>query len=322
MDPRFGCVRSLANSGTGVIFISHRLAEVEALCHAVLVLRNGRSVGTWSLAGALDEARILTLMTGDVATTLPSPVVRSTGEILLAVRALQAPPAVRGAEFELRTGEVLGLSGLQGQGQEELLEVLAGLRRPTAGEIHFRGKLIRARLPRDMIRRGICLVPNDRHRQGLFMGQTVGDNLGYVQVALARAPWRLPRAALQRFTHQMIARLRIKASGPDQPVSGLSGGNQQKVVVGKWLGCNPSVLLLSDPTKGVDIHARNEIYAALRKLAAQGCAILVFASDTQELLQHCDRILVMWEGRVVDSLGGAAMCESRIVAASFGKIAA
>ena len=318
----FACVRSLARGGTGVIFISHRLAEVEALCDAVLVLRNGCRVGSWSLAGALDEARILTLMTGDPPATIASPVARSTGEIVLAVRALQAPPAVRGAEIELRTGEVLGLSGLQGQGQEELLEVLAGLRRPTAGEIRFRGQPIRARLPRDMIGRGICLVPNDRHRQGLFMGQTVGDNLGYVQVALGRAPWRLPRAALQRFARQMIDRLQIKTSGPGQPVGGLSGGNQQKIVVGKWLGCNLSVLLLSDPTKGVDIRARSEIYAALRTLAAQGCAVLVFASDMQELLQHCDRILVMCEGRVVDSLLGEAMSESRIMAASFGKIAA
>jgi ABC-type sugar transport system ATPase subunit len=317
----FACVRRLAAAGTGIIFISHRLAEVEAICDTILVLRNGRRVGSWSTSGRLDEARILELMTGDSAARLATHTRAAPGEPVLTVRDLRDGTILRGVGLELRRGEILGLSGLQGQGQEELLEVLAGLRRPTGGDILHQGQAVRARIPRDMIRRGICFVPNDRHRQGLFMRQCVGENLAFVQVALDRSPWRLRRTALREFAERIIKRLRIKTTGPAQPVSGLSGGNQQKIVIGKWLGSEPEVLLLSDPTKGVDIRARSEIYATLDGLAAHGSAVLVFASDTQELLQHCDRILVMYEGRVVDSLAGEAMCEDRIMAASFGRAA-
>ncbi len=184
-----------------------------------------------------------------------------------------------------------------------------------------RGARISARMPRDMIRRGICLVPNDRHRQGLFLDQSVGDNLASVSVALQRRPWRLPLAELRRLAERTIERLRIKTEGVAQNVTRLSGGNQQKVVIGKWLGAGADILLLSDPTKGVDIHARTEIYATLDELAAAGSAVLVYASDVQELLLHCDRILVMYEGRITGELTGEAMSEQRVMAASFGRAA-
>jgi ABC-type sugar transport system ATPase subunit len=164
-------------------------------------------------------------------------------------------------------------------------------------------------------------VPNDRHRQGLFVDESVGENLGYVRVCLERRPWRLPLAELRALAEAAIRRLLIKTDGPGQAVATLSGGNQQKVVIGKWLATEVEVLLLSDPTKGVDIHARSEIYATLGDLAARGSAVLVFASDVQELLAHCDRILVMYEGRVVDELAGAAMSEDRVMAAAFGRAA-
>lgn len=168
-----------------------------------------------------------------------------------------------------------------------------------------------------MIRRAICLVPNDRQRQGLFVEQTVGENLGYVRMALDRRPWRLPVAELRRLCETAIRQLLIKTQGPEQPVSTLSGGNQQKIVIGKWLATRIEVLLLSDPTKGVDIHARSEIYASLADLAAGGAGILVFASD----LRHCDCILVMYEGRIVEELTRETMNEQRVMAAAFGRAA-
>ena len=317
----FATVRRLTESGTAVIFISHRLQEVEALCDSVLVLRNGRRVGAWEIAGALNEDRILELMTGDPEPVPRAPVERVIGETVLRLEGLRAGGAVRGVDLELRRGEIVGLAGLQGQGQAELLEAVAGLRRVEGGAILHRGERLTVRLPRDMIRRGICLVPNDRQREGLFIDQAVGENLDYVRVALDRKPWRLPRAALRGFALEAIRRLLIKTDGPGQPVATLSGGNQQKVVIGKWLGVKADILLLSDPTKGVDIHARSEIYATLAELAAAGTAILVFASDVQELLRHCDRILVMYEGRVVDNLAGAALSEQLVMAAAFGKAA-
>jgi ABC-type sugar transport system ATPase subunit len=317
----FTVVRRLTASGTAVIFISHRLQEVEQFCDSVLVLRNGHRVGAWDTAGRLDEDRILELMTGDPEAVLRTGAARKLGASCLRLEGVRAGDAVRGVDLDLGRGEVVGLAGLQGQGQEELLETIAGLRRLDAGRILHRGQPVLPRRPRDMIRRGVCLVPNDRQREGLFVDQTVGENLVYERVAMDRRPWCLWLSALQTLAVETIGRLAIKTDGPDQPVSTLSGGNQQKVVIGKWLAMDVDVLLLSDPTKGVDIHARSEIYATLGNLAARGSAVLVFASDVQELLRACDRILVMYEGRIVDELAGAAMSEARVMAAAFGKAA-
>lgn len=317
----FAAVRQMTASGVGVIFISHRLQEIEEICDGVLVLRNGRQVGAWEVSGGFDKARILELMTGDPEAPPRPPARRTVGDTVLRLEGVRSGSQVRGVDLEVRRGEVVGLAGLQGQGQDELLETVAGFRRLAGGRILHRGEPVRPRLPRDMIKRGVCLVPNDRQRQGLFMEQTVGENLGAVRVALERRPWRLPRAELRTFAAAAIRRLLIKATGPGQPVAALSGGNQQKVGIGKWLAADASVLLLSDPTKGVDVHARSEIYATLADLAASGSAVLVFASDVQELLAACDRILVMFEGRIVDELAGHAMSEQRVMAAAFGKAA-
>jgi ribose transport system ATP-binding protein len=316
----FDAVRRLTSAGVGVVFISHRLQEVEEICDDILVLRNGRHVGSWATAGRLDERRILELMTGDPEAALRPPARRTVGEPALRLEGVRAG-RVRGVDLEIKRGEIVGLAGLQGQGQEELLETVAGFRRLEGGAIVHRGERVAPGLPLDMIRRGVCLVPNDRHRQGLFVDESVGENLGYVRVCLERRPWRLPLAELRALAEAAIRRLLIKTDGPGQPVATLSGGNQQKVVIGKWLATEVGVLLLSDPTKGVDIHARSEIYATLGDLAARGSAVLVFASDVQELLAHCDRILVMYEGRVVDELAGAAMSEDRVMAAAFGRAA-
>lgn len=317
----FAAIRRMTAEGVGVIFISHRLQEVEEICDEILVLRNGARAGAVQLDGRLDERRVLELMTGDPAAAPRAPVRRVAGEAVLRLAGVRAGSAVRSVDLVVRRGEIVGLAGLQGQGQEELLEVIAGFRRLDGGALIHRGEPVTPRLPRDMIRRGVCLVPNDRQRQGLFVDQTVGENLGYVCVAMDRRPWRLQRAALRQLAETAIRRMLVKTEGPNRPVSTLSGGNQQKVVIGKWLAERIDVLLLSDPTKGVDIHARSEIYANLSDIAAEGAGILVFASDVEELLRHCDRILVMYEGRVVEDLSGDAMNEQRVMAAAFGRAA-
>lgn len=323
VDRLFTHVRALAAGGTAVIFISHRLQEVEALCDDLVVLRNGRRVGAWELDGSLDEARVLDLLTGDSDASRHKSAQRSqgSGQVVLKLEGLRAGQDLRGVDLELHSGEILGIAGLQGQGQEPLLDTIAGYRGKDGGRILHRGHALSPRRPRDMIRRGICLVPNDRHRQGLFMDQTVGENLAAVAIAMQPRPWRLPARALRAFIDRTIPRLRIKTRGPDQPVATLSGGNQQKVVIGKWLEGPVDVLLLSDPTKGVDLQARREIYETIGNLVSAGSAALVYASDIHELLLHCDRILVMYEGRVVEALAGDAMTEQRVIAASFGRAA-
>ncbi len=315
----FAAVRRLTATGVSVVFISHRLQEVEQVCSRIVVLRNGHNVGSWSTSGQLDVPRILQLMAGDREALDHVPAQRTIGDPVLQLTNLQSGTAVRDVSLTLHRREILGIAGLQGQGQEELLDAIAGFRNLDAGTIRFNGAELKAQQPRDMIGRGICLVPNDRHRQGLFLDKDVGDNLSYVAVSLDKRPWRLPPRSLREFVLRTIERLSIKTRGPDQPIGTLSGGNQQKVVIGKWLSVPIEIMLLSDPTKGVDIHARTEIYALVQDLVAADRAAIVFASDVHELLLYCDRIIVMYEGRVTGDLRGEAMNERRITAASFGR---
>jgi len=315
----FAAVRRLTDTGVSAIFISHRLQEVETFCNRIVVLRNGHNVGSWSTSGQLDVPRILQLMAGDKAARPSQASRRLIGDGVLRLTDLQSGSAVRGVSLTLHRGEILGIAGLQGQGQEELLDTIAGFRRIDAGAIHFKDAEVQPRQPRDMITRGICLVPNDRHRQGLFLDGNVGDNLSYVAVSLDPRPWRLPAKTLRGFIIKTIERLSIKTRGGEQPIGTLSGGNQQKVVIGKWLAVPVQVMLLSDPTKGVDIHARSEIYALVQDLVAADRAAIVFASDLHELLLYCDRIIVMYEGRVTADLRGDALTEHSITAASFGR---
>jgi ABC-type sugar transport system ATPase subunit len=321
VDRLFQEIRQLTNQGVATIFISHRLAEVAAICDDVVVLRNGQTVGNWSVGTALDHARVLSLMAGDAGVAVRDRPARDIGPVVLEAERLAAASGHDGATFSLRRGEIVGLAGLQGQGQEEILEALAGWRHIAAGRLRIDGTDLLPRRPRDMIRRGVCLVPGDRHRQGLFTGQTVEENLDYPAAGFRRRPWLLPFAAIRRETLATIGRLAIKTSGPQQPVGTLSGGNQQKVVIGKWLPMTIKVLLLSDPAKGVDVHAKGEIFAAVESLAAAGAGVLLYASDIQELLGLCDRILVIYNGRVVGEFAGGSVTEYDVLAASFGRAA-
>ncbi|MGF6291171.1 sugar ABC transporter ATP-binding protein [Paraburkholderia youngii] len=333
VDNLMRVVRSLTAHGTAVVFISHRMAEIEALCDRVMVLCNGRPVGELAVRGQLDEARVLELMGGAAATHIHDGKRRRGGDpadtertVALGVTDLRAGARLRGVSFELERGEILGIAGLQGHGQEELLDALAGFRVPDGGEVRLDGRggarTIVPRSPRQMIAAGVCLVPNDRHRQGLWLDHPVEFNLAQVSVNFLASPWRLRRAPIRRFVDDVVARLRIKTSDVRQPVRDLSGGNQQKVVIGRWLNRQVDVLLLSDPTKGVDVLARREIYETIGAFAQAGTAVLVYASDTEELLAVCDRLIVMYEGRIIAQLEGDEMNESRVTSALFGRSAA
>ncbi len=341
VDSLIRVIRALAARGTAILFISHRMAEIEALCDRVLVLCNGRHAGELQVGSQLDEARVLAWMGGvaggaaaahvhDGANRRPQRLANAnaaatsvtSNRVALSVRGLRAGARLRGVDFDLRHGEILGVAGLQGHGQEQLLDALAGYRKPDAGEIALDGFQIVPRHPRQMIEAGVCLVPNDRHRQGLWLDHSVEFNLAQVGANFERQAWRLQRHSMRRFVDDVVQRLRIKTSDVRQPVSALSGGNQQKVVIGRWLERDVKVLLLSDPTKGVDVIARKEIYEAIGTLADSGAAVVVYASDTDELLAVCDRLIVMYEGRVVAQLEGSDMNEARVTSALFGRSAA
>jgi ribose transport system ATP-binding protein len=353
VEALIGVVKTLAAQGTAIVFISHRMAEIEALCDSVVVLCNGKRVGQLDVGSSLDEARVLQMMGGiaggaavptathasaatpaasstrpDSVTTKPmdhaanDAAPSTVAAPVMIVRGLKAGRRLAGADLVLKRGEILGVAGLQGHGQDELLDTLAGFLPLEAGEVVLDGNTIVPRSPRQMIGSGVCLVPNDRHRQGLWLEHSVEFNLAQVRVNFDRRAWQLRRTELRTMVADIIDRLKIKTASPRQAVGALSGGNQQKVVIGRWLDRDVKVLLLSDPTKGVDVIARKQIYQAIHALAQGGVAILLYASDTDELLAVCDRLVVMYEGRVVSELEGPSMNEAQVTRASFGRSAA
>lgn len=328
-------IRKIAEAGTGVIFISHRMAEIEALCSRVQVLCNGKTAGHMEVRRALDVDRVLSWMSGgrgDNPAKDPAVPVRRenegartsrTGRVAgvpaLRVQHLTVSHRIKDVSLEAYPGEILGVAGLQGHGQEELLDTIAGLLPCRSGTVELNGIRIDTGSPRRMIRHGVCLVPNDRHRQGLWLDHSVAFNLAQVGINFSPDPWRLRRKSIAAFVTRVVVQLRIKIGSIDAPVSTLSGGNQQKVVIGRWLQADTKVLLLSDPTKGVDIMARHEIYEAIRALAAKGTAVIVYASDTEELCSVCDRLIVMFEGGVVQQLLKEDISEARVTSALFGR---
>jgi len=299
--------------GMAIVFISHRMEELMEVADRATVLRNGRTVAEVEVART-DPGELLSLMVGcEVAVErLARPEVAQ--QALLAVRALRTAK-VRGVSLGLRAGEVLGLGGLQGQGQSELLLALFGAV-PSQGQVVLDGRPLAPRHPRDAMRQGLAYVPGDRQAQGVLGGRSVLENLLLASWERYGRLLRLRRARSD--ARQMVDRLGIVTSSLDQPVATLSGGNQQKVVLGRWLLRQPRILLMDDPTKGVDVHTKAELYRLLAELRGQGVGVILHSSDDEELLGLCDRVLVMREGQVVAELAGEPLTKERLLSASMG----
>ncbi len=310
-------VRRLRDQGTAVLYISHRLAEVMALADQVTVLKDGVVTADRPLAG-IDAQALVRLMVGRDPGDL-FPAWRPTAERRpLVSLAGFASGRVRDVDLEIRAGEILGLGGLVGQGQEDLLLGLYGARPATARAASVGGV---PGLPRRVPRAnalGLAYVPADRKREGLHLIHTIARNL--MLPSLARAPALAPRRpARERGTVATLARLLAIKGDLGRPVQALSGGNQQKVALAKWLPLDPKVLLLNDPTRGVDVETKREIYGLLRGFAAEGRALLLSSSDTPELVHLCDRVAVMRESRIVAVLERAEVSEAAIVALAMGE---
>lgn len=313
----FSIVKQLKQQGKLIIFVSHRMDEVFELCDRATVLRNGRTVGTVSLKEST-EADLVQMMVGDVEVMS-----RRQAEIdwesrpaVLQVRGLHATN-VRDVSFTLRAGEVIGLGGLQGQGQSELLSALFGVNPAVQGQIQISGQRVTLRKPQQAMRAGIAYIPGNRGREGLFLQRPILENLTFTSMA-SRARWGgiLSPGKERSAAAAMVKDLLIKIGQLSDPVSTLSGGNQQKVVVGKWMLNEPRVLLMDDPTKGVDIGAKAEIYDLIDRLTEAGVAVVINSSENMELLNLSDRILVLYEGRIVSELAAAELTENRLIAAS------
>ncbi len=307
----FAIVRQMRAEGVGIIYISHRMHEVRALADSIAVLRDGHLVAQRP-AGELDDAAVLQLMVGRPITNLFQGARRAPGEVLLDVRGL-CNTRLRDVSFTLRAGEVVGLGGLVGAGRTEVARAVFGADRLSAGEVRMAGRRLVLRSPADAIAAGIGLAPEDRKGQALLLLASVQDNIVLSVPQLISRLGLLRGGAARDIAQQQVRRLRIRTPGIAQIVSKLSGGNQQKVVLGRWLARQPRVLILDEPTRGIDVGAKAEIYRLIGDLVAQGMGVLVISSEMPELLGLCDRILVMAAGRIVADLDRASANEQRIL---------
>ncbi len=287
----------LKERGVTCIYVSHRMPEIFALCDTVSVLRDGQHVATRATSG-LSERELVQLMIGrPLAEYLPQHDAR-VGDELLRVEALGSTGRFENVSFALRAGEVVGLAGLMGAGRSEIAEAIFGLDRNARGAVFIDGAAVHFNDAHDAIRAGIGLVPEDRKRQGLVLSESVMRNESLPTLdRLSRWSW-IDRARERAQASELFQRLRVRTPSLDSVVAGLSGGNQQKVVLAKWLATQPRVLILDEPTRGVDVGAKAEIHALIGELAARGAALLVISSELPELLALADRIIVLREGRM------------------------
>lgn len=300
VESLFAVLQRLRSRGVTMLFVTHRLKEIQAIADRVTVLRDGRVVST--LPASTERQELVRLMAGRDVPLGRSP--SAAGNELMTVS------NVRGISFVLRRGEILGCFGLVGAGRTELAQAIFGIEPDPHGEIRLEGRRVTIDSPRDAIGHGVGLVPEDRRLQGLFLNMAILPN-----VAMASMPAGPLSPATERSRAAgEIERLRIRCTGPDQGVGQLSGGNQQKVVLARWLETQPRVLILDEPTKGIDVAAKAEIQTIVRTLALNGTGILLISSELEEIQQMSDRILVFREGRITGEFAGGAAADSDLMA--------
>jgi ribose transport system ATP-binding protein len=317
----FAIVRDLAAEGIAVLYVSHRLDEILQLCDNVSVFKDGRKVLRTSRAEMTKNSLVESIVGGALRAPEPrEPDPSDVGDVVLDVRNLRRGMAVRDVSFQLRRGEVLGLAGLVGAGRTELARLIFGADQADGGDIMLRGERLSLRGPQDAVRHGIGLVPEERRAQGVVLDQSVSFNINLPSLRSVRVLPHLPLVRLRRArerARRISDEIGVKTDSIERAVGALSGGNQQKVVIGKWLTRDLQVLILDEPSRGVDIGARSEIHRLIRQLADGGAGVIVISSELEELEGFCDRVLVMVEGRVVGELVGDDITEEKMLSMSY-----
>ena len=315
----FVVLKRLREEGLALLYISHRMHEIAELADECSVFRNGRKVATYE-AGTKTDNEVVELMIGREYSHVfpPKPVAALSGTPALETRGLSWTNRLRDISLRVRAGEIVGLGGLDGQGQRELLLALFGVLRGCRGEVRIDGAAVRIASPTQAKSEGVgmALIPEDRKTEGLMLPMTVRENLTFASLDRISRRGFIDREVENRLIDEMIALLAIKTAGPDIAVGSLSGGNQQKVVIAKWLMNKPRIILLNDPTRGIDVGTKQEIYVLLRKLADAGAAVLFYSTDYDELIGCCDRVLVLYDGAVKKELIGADITEKALIASA------
>ncbi|MGJ7567502.1 sugar ABC transporter ATP-binding protein [Variovorax sp. GB1R11] len=316
----FKVLHDLKDQGIGIIYISHRMAEIFAHCSRVTVLRDGRNVHSGPLAELNADGLVRRMVGRDLGNYYPPKQDDAThGEPVLEVRDIADGERVHGISFTLKRGEILGIAGLMGAGRSELAETVCGLRTATRGTVRLRGKALTIRKYSDALREGIAYLSEDRKAAGVYLDLPIAQNIA--SMALKRVSSRfglLQRPAEHKLALELGAKLKLKSDGVDIDVASLSGGNQQKVAIAKLLATHPSVLLMDEPTRGVDVGAKSEIHHILRELANQGVGVVVISSELPEIIGLCDRALVIRDGRLAGEVQDNDMTEEALLRLASG----
>lgn len=312
-------IEQLKNEKISVIFISHRLWEVTKICDLVFALRDGKTVGCIDFSKkARDEKYIVPLVTGQEykekdssKKTIKKDIKKKDTSI--EVKNIYFRDKIKGISFRVKKGEILGIGGLNGQGQEETVMLLAGALKPNMGKFFVNGKEVEIKNINFAINLGIFLVPGDKQRDGLFMDHSVFSNSIIPRFSLKKDRFYLNFKNLNKIVDKIINRVSLIPPKKNTIIRNLSGGNQQKVVFGRWLQFNPKVLLLNDPAKGIDIQTKNDIYKIIKKLSDKGAAVILYASTNEELIKNCDRVLIMFEGKIAKELSQEEITDENLI---------
>ena len=315
----FTIVRRLRERGVAILFVSHRLEEIFALADRVTVFRDGARVATAPITEVTTEELIRQMVGRTMETLYPKSVVEA-GEVVLEVRHLTREGVFTDINFQVRRGEILGFAGLVGAGRTEVARVLFGIDRASAGEIFINGKSVQIRSPKDAMRHGIAYVPEDRHQHGLIMDFSIAKNMTLPVLRQTSLLGLVNRQRERELATAYTDQLHVRTSGIDQLVKALSGGNQQKVVLAKWLITQPTILILDEPTRGIDVGSKAEVHRIISELAGEGLAIILISSDLPEVLAMADRVLVMHEGRVAAEFSHAEADQEKVMFAATGAV--
>jgi ribose transport system ATP-binding protein len=315
-------IARLRSEGVGVVYISHRLEEVLRIADRVTVMKDGQVVATRPVDGLTIDEMIRMMVGRPMSALFPQKGERKIGEERLVVRNLHAGRLVRDISFSVRAGEIVGLGGLVGSGRSEVARVIFGADRLDSGAILLNGAERKIRSPSEAVRAGVCLVPEDRKAQGVVLDAPIRVNVTMARLSAVVNRLGFIRKGVERkIVTDLGASLKLKASRIEAPVSSLSGGNQQKVVLAKWFLADGDIIILDEPTRGVDVGAKSEIYGIILRLAEEGKAVLVISSEHQELFGLCDRILVMGEGRLRGELMPADYSEEKLLSLAISRSA-
>lgn len=317
IDSLFRVVESLRERGVSIIYISHRMEEIFKICDRITVLRDGRHIGTEKISDTSFEAIVKMMVGRELGERFPERP-SQIGEVILEVKDLERKGLFKGISFNVNKGEILGVAGLMGAGRTEIMETIFGYEKKNDGSIYLDGKKLTIKHPLDAVKAGIGFISEDRKSKGLVIDSSIRENISLPNMKTVSNKGVISARREGKLVRELIERLHVKTTGSEQEVKSLSGGNQQKVVIAKWLGINPKLLILDEPTRGVDVGAKKEIYMIMDELTKNGVAIIMISSELPEVLGVSDRIMVIHEGRISKIIDRHEAGQEKIMTAATG----